>query len=62
MIVKNLLVVGVVAGFATAASAADEKANWSVSGKVRMDAVQSSTDTTEGSAPKTTAKSSEIKL
>jgi len=62
MIVKNLLVVGVVAGFATAASAADEKANWSVSGKVRMDAVQSSTDTTEGSNDKTTKKSSEIKL
>lgn len=63
MIVKNLLVVGVVAGFASAAAAADgEKANWAVSGKIRMDAVQSSTDTTKGTAAKTTAKSSEIKL
>ncbi len=62
MIVKNLLVVGVVAGFASAAAAEDAKANWGVSGKIRMDAVQSSTDTTEGSAPKTTAKSSEIVL
>ena len=62
MIVKNLLVVGVVAGFASAAAAEDAKANWGVSGKIRMDAVQSSTDTTEGSAAKTTAKSSEIML
>ncbi len=60
MIVKNLLVVGVVAGFATAAAAADEKANWAVSGKVRVDATQSSVDTTKGSEPKKTAKSSSI--
>ncbi len=62
MIVKNLLVVGVVAGFATAVAAADEKANWTVGGKVRVDAVQSSTDTKVGSGNKTTAKSSGIEL
>ena len=62
MIVKNLLLVGLVAGFATAAAAADEKANWGIGGKVRIDAVQSTTETTDGSLDKVTGKSSEMML
>jgi len=42
MIVKNLLVVGVVAGFASAAVAQDSKGSWTVGGRVRVDASQSS--------------------
>lgn len=63
MIVKNLLAVGAIAGLATAASAADaSKANWTVKGKIRMDAKQQSETTKEGTAEATTAKSSEIIL
>lgn len=64
MIVKNLLVVGVMAGVASAAAAEDAKANWAISGKIRMDSTQSTTETTEASAAamKSTAKSSSIGL
>ena len=63
MIVKNLMVVGVIAGFAGVAAAAEEaKVDWKVSGKVRMDNVQTSTETKDGDSAKTTAKESEIKL
>ncbi len=63
MIVKNLLVVGVVAGFATAAAAAEEgKSNFKVGAKVRMDNVQSTTETTNAGSAKTTEKSSAISL
>jgi hypothetical protein len=64
MIVKNLLVVGVMAGLATAAAAEDSKANWKVSGKVRMDSAQSTAVTTAADAAgtKTTEKTSEITL
>jgi hypothetical protein len=63
MIVKNLLAVGVIATTATVASAADEAmANWKVGGKIRMDAVQSTTEVKAGDADKTTSKSSELVL
>lgn len=63
MIVKNLLVVGVVAGFATAAASAEEgKANWKVGGTVRVDNAQDSTDLTLAGGKKTTSKSSSINL
>ncbi len=64
MIVKNLLVVGVMAGLASAAAAEESKANWKISGKIRMDAVQSTTETTAATAAatKTTAKSSSVAL
>jgi len=62
MIVKNLLVVGVVAGFASAAAAEDSKGNWSVGGRVRVDAEQMSTEFKPNGGDKTTGKSSEVKL
>lgn len=62
MIVKNLLVVGVVAGFATAAAAQDSKGSWSVGGRVRVDNEQSSKEDTDSDGKKTTEKSSHIKL
>jgi hypothetical protein len=62
MIVKNLLVVGVVAGFATAAAAQDSKGSWSVGGKVRVDVEQSSTEDAPNGGTKTTSKSSEVSL
>lgn len=61
MIVKNLLVVGVVAGFASAAVAQDSKGSWSVGGKLRVDADQSTTEIELGGV-KATSKSSEISL
>jgi len=61
MIVKNLLVVGVVAGFASAAVAEDGKGSWSVGGRVRVDAEQSTTETTV-SGVTTTLKSSSVSL
>jgi hypothetical protein len=61
MIVKNLLVVGVVAGFASAAAAQDSKGSWSVGGKVRVDAQQSTTETEFGGV-KATSKSSMVGL
>ena len=61
MIVKNLLVVGVVAGFASAAVAEDAKGSWSVGGRVRVDAEQSTTETTVSDV-KTTSKSSSVSL
>lgn len=62
MIVKNLLVVGVVAGFATAAAAQDSKGSWSIGGKVRVDAEQSSTEDAPNGGTKTTSKSSMVSL
>lgn len=62
MIVKNLLVVGVVAGFATAAAAQDAKGSWSVGGRVRVDNEQSSKEDTDSAGTKTTEKSSSIML
>ena len=64
MIVKNLLVVSVVAGMASAAAAEDAKANWAISGKIRVDSTQSTSETTAASAAatKTTAKTSKIAL
>ncbi|MCX6119346.1 MAG: hypothetical protein NT027_17545 [Proteobacteria bacterium] len=63
MIVKNLMAVGIIASVATVAAAADEaKANWGIKGLVRMDAVQSTTETKVGDADKSTAKSSEVML
>ena len=62
MIVKNLLVVGVVAGFATAAAAQDTKGSWTVGGRVRVDAEQSSTEEAPNGGTKTTSKSSEVSL
>ncbi len=61
MIVKNLLVVGVVAGFASAAVAQDSKGSWTVGGRVRVDASQSSKET-DGENGKTTEKSSMVGL
>jgi len=61
MIVKNLLVVGVVAGFASAAVAEDAKGSWSVGGRVRLDAEQSTTESTVSDV-KTTSKSSSVSL
>ena len=61
MIVKNLLVVGVVAGFATAAAAQDSKGSWSIGGRVRVDNAQKSTETEEGGV-KSTGKESSVKL
>ena len=62
MIVKNLLVVGVVAGFASAAVAQDSKGSWSVGGRVRVDAHQSTKETKPVSGDKTTEKMSEVSL
>lgn len=62
MIVKNLLVVGVVAGFATAAAAQDSKGSWSIGGRVRVDAQQSTTEVAPNGGTKTTSKSSEVSL
>lgn len=63
MIVKNLLAVGVIATTATVASAADQaKANWKVNGKIRVDAVQQSTEMKPQGGTKSTSKSSEIVL
>jgi hypothetical protein len=63
MIVKNLLVVGVVAGFATAAAAAEEsKGSFKVGAKIRLDNVQSATDTKDDGADKVTTKASGINL
>ena len=61
MIVKNLLVVGVVAGFASAAVAQDSKGSWTVGGKLRVDAQQSTTEM-ELDGVKATSKSSEVSL
>jgi hypothetical protein len=61
MIVKNLLVVGVVAGFASAAAAQDSKGSWSIGGRVRVDAEQSTTEVELGGV-KGTSKSSEVSL
>ncbi|MCX6123936.1 MAG: hypothetical protein NTV34_04195 [Proteobacteria bacterium] len=59
MIVKNLLAVGIIATAATVASAADEsKATWKVGGKLRMDAVQTTTETKPATGDKSTTKSS----
>jgi hypothetical protein len=63
MIVKNLLVVGVVAGFATAAAAAEgSKANFKVGAKVRMDNEQWTMEDSPNGGTKTTSKSSSIGL
>jgi hypothetical protein len=62
MIVKNLLVVGVVAGFASAAVAQDSKGSWSVGGRVRVDAHQNTKETKPVSGDKTTEKMSEVSL
>ena len=63
MIVKNLLVVGVVAGFATAAAAAEEsKGSFKVGAKIRMDNAQSTVDSKPNGGTKTTAKESGINL
>ena len=64
MIVRNLLVVSVMTGMASAAAAENAKANWAISGKIRMDSTQSTSETTAGTlaATKTTAKSSKIAL
>jgi hypothetical protein len=61
MIVKNLLVVGVVAGFASAAAAQDSKGSWTVGGRVRVDAVQTSTEE-DGEDGKSTSKASTVGL
>jgi hypothetical protein len=62
MIVKNLLVVGVVAGFASAALAEDAKGSWSVSGRVRVDAEQSTKEEKPAVGDKTTTKESTVSL
>jgi hypothetical protein len=62
MIVKNLLVVGVVAGFASAAVAQDSKGSWTVGGRVRVDAHQNTKETKPVSGDKTTEKMSEVSL
>lgn len=62
MIVKNLLVVGVVAGFASAAAAQDSKGSWTVGGKVRVDAKQSTEETKPNGGEKSTEKTSEVSL
>ncbi len=62
MIVKNLLVVGVVAGFASAAVAQDSKGSWSVGGRVRVDATQSTTEFKPNGGEKSTGKESEVTL
>ena len=61
MIVKNLLVVGVVAGFASAAVAQDSKGSWTVGGKLRVDAQQSTTEM-ELDGVKATSKDSMVGL
>lgn len=61
MIVKNLLVVGVVAGFASAAAAQDSKGSWSVGGRVRVDSVQGTTETEMGGS-KTKGSASSVSL
>lgn len=62
MIVKNLLVVGVVAGFASAAVAEDAKGSWAVSGRVRVDAKQSTKEEKPAVGDKTTTKESTVSL
>lgn len=63
MIVKNLLVAGVVAGFATAAAANDHnKGSFKVGAKIRMDNNQSTMENNPAGGTKTTEKSSGFNL
>ena len=63
MIVKNLLVVGVVAGFATAAAAAEgSKASFKTGAKVRLDNEQWTMEDAPNGGTKTTSKESRIRL
>lgn len=63
MVVKNLLVVGVIAGLASAASAAEQgTAAWKTGGLLRVDASQSTTSTKAGDASKVSEKESKIYL
>ena len=63
MIVKNLLVVGVVAGFATAAAAAEgSKATFKTGAKVRLDNQQWTMENAPNGGTKTTSKSSSLGL
>lgn len=63
MIVKNLLVVGVVAGFASAAAAGEEgKANFKVGAAIRMDNEQMVKETKPSIGEKETEKSSKVHL
>lgn len=62
MMLKSIMAVSAIAGFATSAAAQDSKSEWTIGGKVRMDSWQMTTETTPAGGDKATEKSSGIDL